>query len=64
MINIDHLPHLQIIWYSYMCSFSHFELIPHQWQMMAFGSIGMNTFQIKSTPLSSLSASVDGLAGI
>jgi hypothetical protein len=38
MINIDQLHHLKISWYSYMCFFSHFDLIPHQWQMMAFGS--------------------------
>jgi hypothetical protein len=38
MINIDQLHHLKISWYSQMCFFSHFDLIPHQWQMMASGS--------------------------
>jgi hypothetical protein len=31
-INIDQLHHhFKIIWYSYMCFFSHFDLIPQQW---------------------------------
>jgi hypothetical protein len=38
MINIDWLHHLKISWYSYMCFFSHFDSIPHQWQMMSSGS--------------------------
>jgi hypothetical protein len=38
MINIDQLHHLKISWHSYMCFFSHFDSIHHQWQMMAFGS--------------------------
>jgi hypothetical protein len=29
--------HLQICWYWYSGFFSHFGLIPHQWQMMAYG---------------------------
>jgi hypothetical protein len=39
MINTDPMHHLKISWHSYMCFFSHFDLIPHQqWQMMASGS--------------------------
>jgi hypothetical protein len=33
--NIDQLHHLTHCWYLYMCFFSHFDSIPHQWQMMA-----------------------------
>jgi hypothetical protein len=38
MITIDQLHHLKMSWHSYMCFFSHFDLIYHQWQMMASGS--------------------------
>jgi hypothetical protein len=39
MINIDQLYHLKNSWYSHMCFFSHFDTIPHQWQMMTSWSI-------------------------
>jgi hypothetical protein len=35
MINSDQLHHLTHCWYPYMCFSSHFDSIPHQWQMMA-----------------------------
>jgi hypothetical protein len=35
MINTDQLHYLTHCCYPYMCFFSHFELIPHQWQMTA-----------------------------
>jgi hypothetical protein len=47
MINIDQLHHLKISWYSHLCFFSHFDLIPHQWQMMASWS-NRNTKQQNS----------------
>jgi hypothetical protein len=38
VINIDQMHHSKISWHSYMCFFSHFDLIPHRWQLMASGS--------------------------
>jgi hypothetical protein len=35
MINTDQLHHMTHLCYTYICFFTHFDLIPHQWQIMA-----------------------------